>query len=164
MCTSSIYCVSKTHNCHLRLQVTTLPHLFGVICTQLTCDITQSTQGHWTGVAATHGSVQLQGTQLLQSQQHGGRQAAAPVLKTKAGLRPTHRQTLPTCDQKAMVVQNWRGQKKSNHHQRLKSTILDIGTFSSKLCNKECSGDSLGTLKPCNCPKWCPVYHCPYNS
>lgn len=37
------------------------PQHFCVICTQSTCDITQSTQGHWTGAAVTHGPVQLQG-------------------------------------------------------------------------------------------------------
>lgn len=35
--------------------------LSAVICTQLTCDITQSTPGHRAGVAVTHGWLQLQG-------------------------------------------------------------------------------------------------------
>lgn len=71
----------------------TSSHFHSVICTQLTCYMTQSTQGLWTGVAATHGWVQLQWAQLFQSQQCQGLQAAAPVLKTRAGSHQMHRQT-----------------------------------------------------------------------
>lgn len=67
----------------------------------------------------THGSVQLQGTQLLQSQQRKGRQAAAPTLKTKAGLRQMHRQTRATHD-RAPVAQRGRRQKSQFHNKLLK--------------------------------------------
>lgn len=70
------------------------PHHFCVICTQSTCDITQSTQGHWTGAAVTHGPVQLQGgdTQLFQSQQRGGRWGSCSTAENK-GRPASHAQT-----------------------------------------------------------------------
>lgn len=65
-CTPALLCASKTHSCLIGLQVAPPPqHLTISAPSHLACDITQPTQGRRTGGAVTHGSVQLQGEQLL---------------------------------------------------------------------------------------------------
>lgn len=111
--------MSLKHNSMLELEVdhptaaTASRPLSCVICTQLTCDITQSTQGHRAGVAVTHGSVQLRGEHSCCS--HNSTQASGSCcsgLQTKG--RPCN-----TCTDKQQRERTTFSSLKSNMTQRV---------------------------------------------